>query len=323
MSKPKVAFYWCASCGGCEEAVVDLHEDILGVVEAVDIVFWPVALDFKIHHVEAMVDQEIAVSFINGAVRTEEQEHMAKLLRQKSQLVVAFGACAVSGGIPALANLTTRKAILSASYHTAPTVVNPEGTEPRTSCEVAGVERRLPGFYERVYKLDDVIEVDYYLPGCAPPTKLVLGAVQAILAGELPERGAVLAPNKALCASCTRNDSKPDDVCVDQLRRPVDVELDPERCFLLQGVLCMGPATRDGCDVVCVEGNMPCTGCMGPLDSAGDQGTGMIGTLGGIVAGDTPEEFEANTRELVDPAGTLYRYTLSAFPLQLTPKEND
>ena len=47
MSKPKIGFYWCASCGGCEEAVVDLAEDILGVVEAVDIVFWPVAMDFK------------------------------------------------------------------------------------------------------------------------------------------------------------------------------------------------------------------------------------------------------------------------------------
>jgi F420-non-reducing hydrogenase small subunit len=47
MSKPKVGFYWCASCGGCEEAVVDLAEDVLKVVEAVDIVFWPVALDFQ------------------------------------------------------------------------------------------------------------------------------------------------------------------------------------------------------------------------------------------------------------------------------------
>ena len=45
--KPKVAFYWCASCGGCEESVVDLAEGILDVVDAVDIIFWPVAMDFK------------------------------------------------------------------------------------------------------------------------------------------------------------------------------------------------------------------------------------------------------------------------------------
>ena len=69
MAKPKVAFYWCASCGGCEEAVVDLAEGILKVVEAVDIVFWPVALDFKRSDVEAMPDGAIDVSFINGAIR--------------------------------------------------------------------------------------------------------------------------------------------------------------------------------------------------------------------------------------------------------------
>jgi len=79
MDKPKVAFYWCASCGGCEEAVVDLNEDILKVVDAVDIVFWPVALDFKKKDVEAMPDGSIAVSFINGAIRLSEQEYMVNL----------------------------------------------------------------------------------------------------------------------------------------------------------------------------------------------------------------------------------------------------
>ena len=68
--KPKVAFYWCASCGGCEESVVDLAEGILGVVDAVEIVFWPVAMDFKRHDVEAMADGSILVSLINGAVRS-------------------------------------------------------------------------------------------------------------------------------------------------------------------------------------------------------------------------------------------------------------
>jgi F420-non-reducing hydrogenase small subunit len=72
MSKPKVAFYWCASCGGCEEAVVDLGEVILDVVQAVEIVLWPVALDFKLEDVQAYRSNEIAVSFINGAVRNSE-----------------------------------------------------------------------------------------------------------------------------------------------------------------------------------------------------------------------------------------------------------
>ncbi|MFC1586383.1 oxidoreductase, partial [Fibrobacterota bacterium] len=81
--KPKAAFYWCGSCGGCEETVVDLDEKVLDVVAAVDIVFWPVALDFKYSDVEAMADGSIAVTLINGAIRTSEQEHVAKLLRKK------------------------------------------------------------------------------------------------------------------------------------------------------------------------------------------------------------------------------------------------
>ena len=121
--KPKVAFYWCASCGGCEEAVVDLAEDVLAVVEAVDIAFWPVALDFKREDVEALADGELAASFINGAIRTSEQQEMAELLRRKSGAVVAFGSCAWLGGIPGLANLYSREEILERVYH--------GGAEPR------------------------------------------------------------------------------------------------------------------------------------------------------------------------------------------------
>ncbi len=94
MSKPKVAFYWCASCGGCEETVVDLAEDILGVVEAVDIVLWPVAMDFKYKDIEAMPDKSIIATLLNGAIRSTEQEEMAHLLRRKSQFLIAYGACA-------------------------------------------------------------------------------------------------------------------------------------------------------------------------------------------------------------------------------------
>jgi F420-non-reducing hydrogenase small subunit len=78
-AKPKVCFYWCASCGGCEEAVVDLAEAILDVVAAVDIVFWPVALDFKRTDVEAMQDGEILATFLNGAIRTTEQEEQGDI----------------------------------------------------------------------------------------------------------------------------------------------------------------------------------------------------------------------------------------------------
>ena len=100
MDKPKIAMYWCASCGGCEEATVDIAERVLDLVSLVDIVFWPVALDFKEADVEKLPDGSITASLINGGVRTSEHEHMAKLLRRKSKIVVAYGACSSWGGIP-------------------------------------------------------------------------------------------------------------------------------------------------------------------------------------------------------------------------------
>jgi len=103
--KLKFAFYWAASCGGCEIAVLDIDEKILDVVQIADIVFWPVAMDIKYKDVENMPDKYIDVCFFNGAIRTEEQEHMAKLLRQKSKILIAYGACSHLGGIPGLANL--------------------------------------------------------------------------------------------------------------------------------------------------------------------------------------------------------------------------
>ena len=91
--KPKLGIYWCASCGGCEEAVVDLAEVILGVVEAVDIVFWPCAMDFKREDVESLEDKSIVATLLNGAIRTTEQEEMARPLRRKSQFLIGSAKC--------------------------------------------------------------------------------------------------------------------------------------------------------------------------------------------------------------------------------------
>src|SRR3990172_3126830 len=169
MPKPKVAFYWCASCGGCEEAVVDFAEDILGVIEAVDIVLWPVAMDFKKKDVEAMADKSIVATFLNGAIRTSEQEEMARLLRRKSQYLIAYGACAHLGGVPSLANQFSREQILRYVYEETPTIATDAKTGPRAAFRRNGDTLNLPVFREVVRSLDQVVEVDYYIPGC-PPT---------------------------------------------------------------------------------------------------------------------------------------------------------
>jgi F420-non-reducing hydrogenase small subunit len=309
-AKPKVAFYWCASCGGCEESIVDLAEDILKVVAAVDIVFWPVALDFKKKDVEAMLDNSIAVSFINGAIRLSEQEEMAKLLRRKSGLIVAHGACSHLGGIPGLANFWNKETIFRRAYETTPSTDNPGKIVPLEKSIVDGKELTLPRFFDTVYALDQVIDVDYYLPGCAPPRDLILNAVTAILEGKLPPKGAVLSPNKSLCDDCERNKTKPEKLTVKEIKRPWEIILDPEKCFLAQGVICMGPATRTGCGERCIEANMPCRGCFGPTDQVFDQGAKFLSALGSIIETNDVKEIEKIVETIVDPAGTFYRFSL-------------
>lgn len=312
MSKPKVAFYWCASCGGCEEAVVDLNEDILGVVQAVDIVFWPVALDFKRQDVEAMADGSITVSFINGAVRSSEQFEMVELLRRKSKIVIAFGSCAHLGGIPGLANTFDRAAMLKEVYLESPSVTDGNGTVPQT--EINGPEGKLtlPKLWDTVKTLDQTISVDYYLPGCPPPANLIKEAVMTILEGRLPAPGAVLAPDIALCEECPRRDTKPEKIVIDEFKRPSQYIIDPDKCILAQGFLCLGSVTRKGCGGVCIEGNMPCTGCMGPTSRVKDFGAKAMSAIASIVAADEEKKIVEIIDRMADPVGTFYRYSLPA-----------
>jgi F420-non-reducing hydrogenase small subunit len=310
--KPKVAFYWCASCGGCEEAVVDLAEKVLDVVAAVDIVFWPVALDFKRRDVEAMPDGSIAAVFINGAVRSTEQEEMVHMLRRKAQTLIAFGSCSHLGGVPGLANLSDRAGLLATAYRESPSNVNPEGVVPLTSYGDDGRRLTLPRLYNTVRTLDQVTDVDYYLPGCAPTPALIAKAVEALLSGQLPPKGTVLAPDVALCDECPRKKTKPEKLALSAFRRPSEVLLNEEDCLLAQGVLCMGPATRGGCDAPCVKGNMPCTGCFGPTSRVRDQGAKALSALAAMVASNDAAEIERILSAIPDPVGTLYRYSLPA-----------
>ena len=116
-SKPKFAMYWAAACGGCEISTLAIDDKILQVAEAFEIVFWPCVMDGKTSDVEALADGEIAVCLWNGGIRNSEHEHMARLLRRKSRVLVAFGSCAQEGCIPGLANLSTREQIFGNPQH--------------------------------------------------------------------------------------------------------------------------------------------------------------------------------------------------------------
>ncbi len=311
--KLKIAFYWAASCGGCEIAVLDINEKILDVVKLADIVFWPVAMDVKYKDVEAMPDKYIDVCFFNGSVRSEEQEHMAKLLRRKSKTLVAFGSCAQEGCIPGLANLHDRKEIFSKVYLHSKSISNPNGVLPQTRTEVKEGLLKLPEFYDTVKTLDQTVDVDYYLPGCPPPVKLIANAVDAIAKGALPPKGSVLAPLKSVCDECPR---KKENKKISKIYRVHEKVPEPERCLLEQGIICVGPATRSGCGAQCLTVDMPCTGCGGPCPNSPEQGAAMMSALASILGLEgeqehyTEEDVEALMSQIKDPVGTFYMYSL-------------
>jgi F420-non-reducing hydrogenase small subunit len=313
--KLKFAFYWAASCGGCEIAVLDINEKILDVVQIADIVFWPVAMDIKYKDVENMPDKYIDVCFFNGGIRNSEQEYMAKLLRQKSKTLVAYGACAHLGGVPGLANLHNKKEIFEKVYAQTFSTDNPNKVFPQPKVHVKEGELEIPEFYDTVKTLDQTVDVDYYVPGCPPAVERTFFALEAIAKGELPPKGSVLAPLKSVCDECPK---KKENKKISRIYRVYEKIPDPEKCLLEQGILCMGPATRGGCGARCLKADMPCTGCGGPCPNAPEQGAAMISALASILGLEeekekyTEEEVERLIDQIKDPVGTFYMYGLPA-----------
>jgi len=125
----------------------------------------------------------------------------------------------------------------------------------------------------------------------------------------------VFAHDKALCEECPRTR---EDRVLTKIVRPHELVPDPEACLLDQGMICLGPVTRGGCGAACPKAGMPCTGCLGPTPHAGDPGLAMISALASLVrAGDEGEASfageDAVLDSLVDPVGTLYKYSLPSY----------
>jgi F420-non-reducing hydrogenase small subunit len=137
--------------------------------------------------------------------------------------------------------------------------------------------------------------------------------VEAIAKNALPPKGSVLAPEKSVCDECPR---KKKDKKISKIYRVYEIVPEPEKCLLEQGIICMGPATRGGCEAQCINANMPCTGCGGPCPNEVEQGAAMISALSSIlgVGGERDPEYDAEkvVAQIKDPLGTFYKYSLPA-----------
>ena len=317
LKKIKIAVAPGSSCGGCDVALVNLNEKLLDITNYADIVFWPTALDFKIEDLEQV--NEIDIGIFVGALRHEDHVKLAKLLREKSKIIVALGSCACYGGIFSLANLFEKKDLLETVYQKTITTENSNGKMPTESIKMGNIDISLPKLTNWCLPLKNLIDVDIYAPGC-PPGERVLEKLYNIIIdfvknGTVPDKGIALEPLKTLCDICPRK--KPEKIVIRKFKRIHEVKLDPELCFLAQGVICLGPISIAGCDANCIKANIPCRGCLGPNQDIHDVAAKFISAIASLVQIDKEKELEEEEivnliEEIVDPIGTFHRFTFGS-----------
>lgn len=314
--KKKVAIFSATGCRGCEHAILDVHHQVQSFSRWIDIVYWPYLLGSGPDELEAL--ESIDVCFFAGAVTTDAERSMAEQLRSKSEVMVACGACAAFGGMPGLTNIK-------------------KGDSPESSSDAAETEEGeaslLPKQENRVASLDQVVAVDYVIPGCLPTQSLLWagiqaltsgprsqsklsfaaarlpsGLAQAITAGITPPKGSCFAGDKAVCASCSRlKEEKKFQSAV----RPYEKYEESGRCLLEQGLVCMGISTREGCGGLCTGVGQPCRGCFGKPEAVYDPGAKMVSAISSTFASEDKTEIENMAAVLKDLTGTFYRYTLA------------
>lgn len=312
--KPKFAMYWAASCGGCEIAVLNIHEKILDVDANFEVVFWPVAMDAKYKDIEAMEDGSILLTLFNGGIRNDENEYLAKLLRQKSKILVAFGSCACEGCIPGLANLSRVGEIVHTAFNTISTD-NPHEIYPRTTFDVPEGELHIPKLAPMLQPLDQVVDVDYFMPGCPPESHQIAAVVDLVIKvvkgeAELPPKGSVIGVgDSTVCDECPRSRNVK---TIKFFKRIQDIApVDPDLCLLEQGIPCNGPATRSGCNARCPQVGAQCIGCYGPAEGVLDYGARLITAFASVIDAKEPEEIERILDGIPDPTGQVYRFNLA------------
>jgi F420-non-reducing hydrogenase small subunit len=266
---------------------VDIHLKLADVLPLLEIKYWTAVADFKLHHLESYPDKSIAVGLYEGMARTNEDIHLLKVIREKCNVLIAFGSCSCYGGIPGMANFSDIEECYNVKFRENKTVTG--GSVPTEN---------VPGFAPVVRPNSDYVDIDIFLPGCPPTSKLILTAVTALLEGKPIEL-----PPHAVCHYCDREKKEEP---ISQILRPFQGIADPDRCLLEQGYVCMGSSTWGLCEGQCVNKGATCRGCFGPIPPiTDDQGAAAISMLGSYA----PIEPEEITQQLKDPIGTFWRFS--------------
>jgi F420-non-reducing hydrogenase small subunit len=247
----KVAFISLSTCGGCLAVLLEEQDELTKLLNRTNISYCPRLMDHdKISEVE--------VAIVDGVVRVEEDEEKLREARRKSRYMVTWGTCATFGGIPAMANQYDLEELIEESYGQA---LDPfayylsgaKGVDPST------YQEKDLALLRRAGKLDDLVKVDYYLPGCPPQLSLLTHVIK-----ELRGESQVARHRKIVCAECGR---KPPKIRVEDFWVLPRSEWAASHCFSSGGSLCMGFVTKGGCGAVCPRNGLGCWGCRGPSEA--------------------------------------------------------
>jgi F420-non-reducing hydrogenase small subunit len=248
---------------------------------------------------------EADVGIISGGIRVEENKEIAEEMRRKCNTLIALGSCACFGGLPALANQFMVDEIHEKVWRGC---VSTDPAETPT--------QEVSPFTDRIYALHEVVNVDLKLPGCPTTPDMVAEALTALLEGR-----EISLPTKSVCDECPTIREKKAMANVKRPLESVEFEvgkpLDTVRCYMEQGFLCNGPATRSGCGGAektprCIKAYMPCRGCFGPLSDTANPLVDMMGALSTI---------GLDVKQIQDRAATFNRFS-GAGRLRPLPKRS-
>lgn len=170
MAKPRIATGHFTGCFGCHMSLLDIDERILDLVDLVDFDKSPI-------NDKKCFDQMVDIGIVEGGVSNDENAEFLMAFRENCKILIAMGACAITGGVPAMRNTVPLKECLEEAYLNGPTV-DGGGMIPD--------DPDIPILLDRVYPCHEFVKIDYFLPGCPPSADTLWAALTALLAGEEP-----------------------------------------------------------------------------------------------------------------------------------------
>jgi F420-non-reducing hydrogenase small subunit len=278
--KPTVAIGLLSGCFGCLTSFLNIADGLPDLLEKIDLRRTP------FNDIKGL--EPVTVGILEGAVATDDNLKLAREMREKAEVLVALGTCATFGGIGGLRNLEPVTMALNNVY---------AGTTPDAS--------DIPDLLPRVMPLESVVPVDVVVRGCPPDPEDILQTLLAVLSGKTLEKNI-----RNLCNECPRTKTSimtpKKGFLTEGVRAVMELEeIDPDRCFLEQGVLCAGLVTVEGCGARCPRNNMPCRGCHGPASGVHGQGNKFVNAVSCLL----PAGGIMFTEDIV---GTGYRFGLAA-----------